>query len=451
MCWMVAHVRDRTRAIWITIACLAATGATAAWASVALAGTKTGMGLALALTLGPALLYAAIIAPTAFPFSPYIVLVPLSEVLTLPEFGTIGRLLGAATAGALLLYMLRTKRFTDPNRWLAAWLVYFLWAGASLLWAIDASRSWEILSTSLQLFGLYVVVSMFPIRLGQLQTLLFATIAGGVITACYGIYLFSHGISIANRLSLSADNSTGDPNHVAASLILPLALSIYVLLWNRSLFVRALMLCSSGILLVTILWSGSRGAMVGVLALLVFLIVRDPHRRAIGAVCAVLAAIGAVISGPAILGRFSEAAVNGGAGRADIWHVGWVAFTQNWLFGAGYENFAFAYDRAYMQVFQPFYTNWHRAPHNVFLGSAVDLGIIGLGLMMIAWIGQFKMLDFIEDTDSRYGLRLALQASVIALVVVALFSDIMISKYTWLLFMMIALTRNARPESATHA
>lgn len=448
---MVAHVRDRSRAIWIAVACLAATGALAAWANVALAGTKTGLGLAVALTLGPALLYGAIVSPTAFPFGVYVLLVPLSEVLTLPAFGTVGRLLGGAAAGALFLYMLRTRRFMDPPRSLAAWLMYFLWAGASLLWAIDPGRSWEILSTSLLLFGLYIIVSMFPIKLAQLQSMVFATVAGGVIAGCYGIYLYMTGVNIANRLALSADNTTGDPNHVAASLILPLALAIHVLFWHRSVFVRFLMLCSSGVLLATIVLSGSRGAMLGVVALVIFLIIRDPHRRVIAMAGGVLAIAGAALAGPMLIQRFGQATINGGAGRADIWHVGWVAFTQNWLFGAGYENFAFAYDRAYMQVFQPFYTNWHRAPHNIFLGNSVDLGIFGLALIVIAWVSQFKMLNFIQATDTRYGLRLALQASVIALIVVACFSDIMISKYTWLLFMMIALTRNAQLEPSRHA
>jgi O-antigen ligase len=191
--------------------------------------------------------------------------------------------------------------------------------------------------------------------------------------------------------------------------------------------------------------------MLAVAALVLFLIVRDPHRRVLAFGSAALAAVAALVAGPMVLQRFSEASVNGGAGRTDIWHVGWIAFTQNWLFGAGFENFAWAYDRAYMQVFQPFYTNWHRAPHNVFLGTAVDLGIIGLGLMLLAWISQFKLLDFITDGDARFGLRITLQASVVALVIVALFSDIMISKYTWLLFMLIVLTRNTRMESAPNA
>lgn len=448
---MVAHVRDRTRAIWISVACLAACGAIAAWANVALAGTKTGMVLALALTLGPALIYGAVVAPTVFPFGLYILIIPLSEVLTVNSFGTIGRLLGAAAAGALFLYMLRTKRFMDPPRSLGIWMVYFLWAGASLMWATDPSHSWDILSSELLLFGLYVIASMFPLRAQQLQSIVYATIAGGLISACYGLYLYMNGVSIANRLALSSDNSTGDPNHIAASLVLPLALSVHLFLWHRSIFMRVLMLCSSGLLLSTILLSGSRGAMLAVAALIVFLIVRDPHRRVLAFGSGVLAVLAAIVAGPMVFARFSEASVNGGAGRTDIWHVGWVAFTQNWLFGAGFENFAWAYDRAYMQVFQPFYTNWHRAPHNVFLGTAVDLGIIGLALMLLAWIGQFKLLDFIADTDARFGLRITLQASVVALVIVSLFSDIMISKYTWLLFMLIVLTRNTRMESAPNA
>ncbi|MFN2448958.1 MAG: O-antigen ligase family protein, partial [Candidatus Baltobacteraceae bacterium] len=168
-------------------------------------------------------------------------------------------------------------------------------------------------------------------------------------------------------------------------------------------------------------------------------------------VTAILAAIGAAVAGPSIYARFTEASVNGGAGRQDIWHVGWLAFTQNWLVGAGYENFAFAYDKAYINVFQPFYTHWHRAPHNLLLGTAVELGVLGLAFMLLAWFGQFKMLSFIDVADQRFGLRLTLQGCVLAMFTVAMFSDIMSRKYIWLLFMLIALTRNARTEPAHNA
>lgn len=440
---MAANLRTKVKSLGVGAAAVACAGAVAAWASVVLSGTKTGAVLSTLLTIGPVLLYAVIIAPLAFPFGAYVVVTPLEEVLTVPMFGTMARLLGAVSAIALLLYMIRTKRLVDPPRALGIWIVLFLWAGASLLWAIDVPRAWELLSTSLQLFALYIVIMMFPVTPRQLSGLVYATIGGGTIAACYAVYLYWSGVSIQNRLAISSDNSAGDPNHFAASLIVPLVLALFVFLWNKNRAIKTCMLPPAGLMMAAILLSGSRGAVLGCIAALLFLAFRDPHRRTLGLLFGVLAVVGAAVAGPSIGARFSEALVNGGAGRLDIWHVGWIAFTQNWLFGAGYENFPFAYDKAYMQVFQPFYASWHRAPHNLLLGTAVDLGVVGLGLMLAAWVSQFRLLAPVGREDPRYGLKLALQACVIALFIVAMFSDIMTRKYTWLLFMLIALTRNA--------
>src|SRR5579864_9530403 len=65
---MVAYFRNpvkRTQAL--ALCCIAACGIIAAFVSVILSGTKTGAVLSVGLTVGPALLYAVITAPVAFP------------------------------------------------------------------------------------------------------------------------------------------------------------------------------------------------------------------------------------------------------------------------------------------------------------------------------------------------------------------------------------------------
>lgn len=448
---MAVTVRDRAKTTWIAAACLVACGIVAAGSISALGGTKTGPVLALAATIGLPLLYLAIIDPIAFPLGVYALLVPLNEVLPLPAVGSVGRLLGAAAAAAMLFYMLRTKRFIDPPKSLVNWLLLYLWMGASLLWAIEPGVSWKLLETALQLLGLYVVAAMFPIRMRQLRTLMYCVVCGGAAAACYALYLFAHGTSIQNRLAISAVDSAGDPNHFAASLLVPFALGLYLLLWQRSLLPRLIVLPMTAACFAAILLSGSRGGMLGAAALIVFLIIRDPHRRVIAAVCSGLAALGALVAGPQVLTRFSHASAGGGSGRTDIWRVGLAAFRDNWLFGAGYQNFAYAYDRVYIQVFQPIYIGWSRAPHDLILSTAVELGIIGLALMLLAWAGQYRTLSSIGPQDARYGLRITLQASLVGMFVSALFLDLMIRKYVWLLFILIVLVRNAQMESRNDA
>lgn len=445
---MAALIRDRARrANTVGLGFIAAFGIIAAFASVALAGTKTGMVVALASTIGPALLYAMLAAPITFPFSVYVLLVPFDSILNLPQFGTLTKLLGLAAALALLFYMIRTKRMKEPPKATALWLLLSLWMTASLFWAIDVQSAQNILPTSLSLFGLYVVVSMLPLSIGGLRQVVAAVLTGGVVSALYGIYFFHSGAGLVkdqDRLFIRTDTSVMNPDHFANSLVLPIVLCLVAVLWTRSLWVRLFSIAGLGIMLYTVLLTGSRGALLGVGAAVFYLIWRDRHRWTIAGLVAVLGAVVLIVTGPQhFIDRWALAAQNGGAGRMSIWHTGVIAFKENWLFGAGYGNFPFAYDHAFMQTFQPFYANWGRASHNILLGTAVELGAIGLILLVLAWAGQFRLLRYIQPGDVRYPLRLALEGVVIGLFVCGIFADIMIFKYVWLAFMLVVLTRNA--------
>ncbi|HET7815201.1 MAG TPA: O-antigen ligase family protein [Candidatus Baltobacteraceae bacterium] len=417
----------------------------AAYAAVALSGTKTGAVLGLVTTVGPALLYGAIVAPMVFPFSAYAVLTPFDSILDMNEFGTLTRLLGAASAAALLFYMLRTKKAAEPPRSTALWLIFYLWTAASMFWAIDVASAQDLLPTSLQLFGLYIVAAMMRIDIKKLQIFTGAVALGGVTSAAYGLYMYHTGAGIfKNRLFIHTDTSKMNPDHFAESLVLPVAICLIAALWSRSLLTKVLAVAGTVIMLATIGLTGARGPMLGIAALLVYLIWRDPHRKALAIGSSALVALAVVITGPAyFFARWAEAGVNGGAGRVDIWRVGLIAFKQNWLVGAGYGNFPFAYDRAFMQTFQAFYANWHRASHNILLDAGVELGVIGLILLVLAWWGQFRLLKNIPAADIRFPLKLALEGSLIALFICGMFSDIMIEKFLWLAFMLVVLTRNA--------
>jgi O-antigen ligase len=216
--------------------------------------------------------------------------------------------------------------------------------------------------------------------------------------------------------------------------------------WSRSLAVRAVAAIGIGVMLFAMVYTGARGAALGFGALIIYLLIRDRHRVQLALFGGVLATITIIMRGPAYLQRWQDAPQSGGSGRISIWQVGWHAFQQNWLYGAGYGNFPYAYDRAFIGVFQSFYAEWHRASHNIILGYGVELGIIGIVLLLLAWWGQFRMLSGIPENDRRWPYRLALEGALIALFLSGMFADIMIQKYVWLAFMLVAFTYNASPQ-----
>jgi exopolysaccharide production protein ExoQ len=434
------------RASVVATAIIAFLGFIAAYVSVQLSGTKTGAVLAIGATLGPALLTVAITAPIVFPFSLYAFLTPFDAILLVTSAATLTRLVGLASAAALLFYMIRTKRFTDPDRSVAIWTLYYFWIIASAFWAIDTKGTMDMLPTALALFGLYVVVAMFRIDLRGLQTFIAAVTAGGVCASAYLIYLYHNGsANFAGRMYLRTDDVNWNPDHLAAAMLLPLAFALMGAVSSRALSIRLLSILSIAIIIPTIALTGARGPELSTLAMMVYLFVRGENRKQFLALFAFLLVVGGAWFGPKLLTRWSEAFTTGGAGRTDIWHVGWIAFKENWLFGAGFNNFPAAYNHAFLQVFQPLYAGWSRAPHNILLGNGVELGCIGLVLLLLGWYAQFRMLRHIGPGDPRYRIRLCAEAALVGLFISGMFADVMLTKYVWLAFMVVVLTRNAAP------
>jgi hypothetical protein len=431
----------------VTAAALATAGGLASVAITQLAGTKTGAALALAAIGGPVFVYLAVVAPIVFPFGLYVMLVPFGNLLDIPALGTLTKVLGVIAGVALLTFLLRTHRAIKPPNALFIWAALVVWMGATAFWAIDQKSVFTLLPTPLELLVLYAAISVFPSDRNALRAASVAAVLGGVAAAMYGAYLFHSGIDIAghgNRLWILTDSSEIDPNHFAAALILPIALCSAVALRTRRLFVTVGCLAALAAMLLGVAESGSRGAAVAIVGIAGWLYLRGERRLKL-ALFAVPAALGLIVLSvrTSIWTRFAQTLSTGGSNRIPIWKVGVTALKSHWLLGAGYNNFTFAYDDAFMRTNQAQFPDWHRAPHDLLLGTSVELGIVGLVLVLAGWFMQFRMMRDVPSDDPDYAFRLALEAALIGAFIAALFLDVMITKYLWLTFMLILLLRNA--------
>lgn len=433
----------------IVTAIMLCVGLLAAYAVIALAGTKTGMALALLCVAGPVALYAAIFWPQVFPFGLFVFLVPFDNLLVVSSLGTLTKFLAIASTVALVAWMLRTRRFVTPDRSVLAWGALMAWMLLSLIWAIDPQEAYGYLATSIGLFTLYAVASFFPVTASGLRMILLTVMASGVAAAVYGGFVFGSGRDIAgggrlflsNDASLTSASSFINPDHFGASMIVPFALILGVLSAAKNLWVRVF--CTIGLSAVTygVAISGSRGALLAIGLTFLYMAVRSRHRLALAALGLGGVAV-AIALNPSILMRFGNATSTGGAGRADIWKVGIAAFRHYWLIGAGYANFPNAFDQNFLSVSQAYYTHWHRVSHNDLIGVAVELGIVGLAIFLGAWVMQFRALRRIPPEHPLYSIRVSLEASIIGLFAASFFLNTMTQKYIWLTFIVIALTRN---------
>jgi O-antigen ligase len=423
----------------------------AAWGAIALEGTKTGVALAMLAVLGPIAAYAGLTSPLIFPFCLFVVLVPFDNLLLVSSFSTLTKLLAILSGAAILLWLVRGKRYITPDKAVLPWMGFTLLAVTSLIWAIDPTKSLDAVGSIVELFGLYVALSFMPVDMRTLGVVTAAVLLGGAIASLYGIYLFnfhSGGVDVldsrlrAQMFAQSGDQNYIDPNHFAAALLLPFSIALMAVVESRSMAVRLVCLCFLVVFAAGIAIAGSRGALVAIVAMLLYLLWRSRNRLVVAGVA--LAGLGvALASYGHILQRFNEPGTSTGSGRLEIWKVGLTAFRNSPIVGQGFGSFPFAYDRAYMTVSLDRNVFWHRAPHNNLLWVAVELGIVGLAIFLYAWWAQFRAVRWIAVDHPLYSLRLALEGGMIALFVASLFLGTVTYKYLWLVFIMIMLARNA--------
>lgn len=379
----------------------------------------------------------------------YAVLVPFSSILVTPAGNTITKLLGMAVGASLILAMIARRRVMLPSRAPLLVLALTVYAGLSIFWAIDPVLAFNSYGMYLSYIGLYLAIALYPASEGETRFVIMATISGGLLAAAYGAYFFWHGQQVYDsRLALGDINTYWlDPNEYAATLLTPIAIVLLAFLATRSPFLKAAWLGALVLLAYAFAASGSRGGMIALGVMLLYILVRSRHRIQLLAMLPVL--VIALIGSP-IGHRLLQPDTLSADLRADIWKVGFASLAQYWLAGAGIGNFTNAYTQYYLSTPHAA-VSWDRAAHSVIVQGAVEFGIGGLLLMLGVWYTQFAQLRALRRYALTPELPLALEAAVIGLFVAGLSLSLLLTKYTWLLFAVIALTRSAYLNRAAEA
>lgn len=444
--------RQTTLAILTALFAIGVSGGLVAGAGL----VESDFAVKVALLIGMVIVAVAMVAyrPVLFPFSAYIVAVPFDNILQTGA-GTATKFLAIASVAVILIVMVDRRRTVGPPIAVVAWAVLLLWGIASLLWSPAPLPSGQLWAT-VGLFLVFVVVAMLMVRPQETYFLAAATIAGGVVLASYGIMLYlqgsdmiSNGAAEERLIVRGTSSSIIDPNHFAASLIVPITLAMVLALrrnsWTKWLAALALFVLLGGVYV-----TAARGTMVAVGVIMLYLLIFYRQRLQLGA----FALIGLLLSAgmPSVWMRFLDPSQGQASGRFGIWGLAWIAFKAHWLFGIGAAQFRMAYEEAYLKSsLGADARRWMEDSHNLIVGTSVELGIIGLVLMLVAWYFQFRVVRAIPPSSQLFELRVAVEASTLGLFVVAMSLDVMFYKYLWLGFMMALLVRNAYLAETTVA
>jgi O-antigen ligase len=364
--------------------------------------------------------------------------IPFEGVSELSSGTTAIWILGLLAGGTLVTVGLLNNRFVKPPRNAIFWTLFLFWCGMSLLWAVDPKSALRQLATSAALIIFYLVAISFRITESEFKWVVRLAILGGCLAATFAVYEYSAGInwatgsgsSLVERGSLIVGETEVNPDFFGLKLIIPISLTMAAFLSARSWWGRLISFCALAITVLALLLTMSRSALLALLVIVIVFLVRlRVYRRLIPVV--LLGSILLAAMPSSFYGRIQEAGQTGGAGRLDIWKVGFEMFKHYPLVGTGLGNFMIVYQQ--YAGFSPKFHGFMRSPHNTYLNVLVDLGILGFVLFLIAIVMQVR-----DGSDSKMRSQdskvwvVAGEAAFYGLLLYGFFVDVMWDKSFWL-------------------
>jgi O-antigen ligase len=395
--------------------------------------------------------------PVGLSLGTYAFLLPFDAVLIVGQVGQIHLHLtwfvGAAAGAVLLTLGLVGRGFVRPPRF-ALWLSLFVFfAGMSSIWAINAHNAVFRLPVIGLLLFLYLAAVSIRTNENELAIVAWLAILGGCVAGALSLYGFLHAEGgalvqdLSGRETLATDERVTDPNTLGATLILPLSLAVGLLLSSRTWPRRTLLGGVVALISIGIYATMSRGALVATAVVFAIYLGRSRARRQVLVCIAILGAVLLVMPHAFFL-RLNDALTDRGAGRLDIWYVGWQAFLHHGAIGAGLDCFPDAYNE-YVHT-APNFKGFSRAPHNIYLATGVELGAAGLVLLLSAIRGHIVLAvksRRAESDDSSRLCSISYESACWGLLASGLFLDILWEQYFWLTLMLLVMAASIRRPS----
>lgn len=362
----------------------------------------------------------------------YAASIPFNSVVPTGPVGTVARVIGVVF---VVGYLTRRLRVLRPGVVPIVLWAFVGWLLASSLWAIDPATSFSAWLSLAQLAAITVLIaSIVAEDAAEVGRVLWVYALSAVVTALLGIapYLTNPAIYLPRATAFQFEDAA-----LFASTLVPaiVYLTYRIVGPGTKALVRAMSAAGASACIVAVALSGTRSAWIGLVAAAITWAVLRPSRRlalGFGTLAAAIAALVVLLPGAGdfLLNRAVSAAADGGAGRTDIWAVGYTIFTSSPVGGVGFANFPLAFtQRVIDQSFVSFVSSDAtpgRAPHNVLLGMLVETGIIGTTLFVATMLTVILRMG-------RAGRGIVVQIGLVSLLVQSLFLDILLQKQLWLL------------------
>lgn len=371
-------------------------------------------------------------------------LVPFERVAAISDNynagNTVNWFVGAAGGALLLLSALAGGRLMVPPKTAVWWSALIVWACIVTTWAYDPQAAFGRLPTAITIVAFYVAAVSVRIHKRELFHICVLTVLGGMVAAVLTAKSYYGGlrwVGDVQRASLVIGDQITDPNVLAASQLLPFALALAMIASSRQRIAKV----ASGVALAVIthglLLTMSRGGLIAICTIiLVFVRYYRVNWRMVLAV-GLLPVFVLIIPGH-FLARIEDSLSSHGGGRFDIWRAGLHALG-DWYWGAGLENFSIVY-RHYAGHARRF-AGYDTQAHNLYLSTVVDLGVVGLALLMGAIISQLRVgHEFCSARGQvEFPIGIACLAACCGMVVMGMSLEILWLKSFWLCWILLAV------------
>jgi len=290
-----------------------------------------------------------------------------------------------AFAGATMLGMLfsNERALADSIRRYSPALLYLAWMGVTTIFAFeeaDAAHRWvEVMKAHLMCLVTLSLLTDWE----KVKKLIWVAVCsigyfglkGGVFTILNGGEFLVWG---------PPQTAIQDNNHLAVGLVVTLPLMYWLFTQAQRKWLRALIVFSGLMTVVSIFGSHSRSAFLGIAAMSVFLLLKSQHKLAVGAIGMILA-VALVSFMPAEYWSRMESIKTyqedrSAMGRINVWHTA-VNVANHRITGAGFEYYG---PRAFAR-YAPNPEDIHTS-HSIYFQALGEHGWIGLAMFLFIWL-----------------------------------------------------------------
>jgi putative inorganic carbon (hco3(-)) transporter len=277
--------------------------------------------------------------------------------------------------------------FSDrSSRWISIYMALIFF---TVFTSVVNYTSWLVFQIVLGYFFMFIIFA----RLLNSQADIMKVVATLVFAHIFLLLMNFNVLSDpSQRQYIVGGTFLGDGNDYSMSLCLLMPLAVELALRAKSLIPRGFAWGSIALMLLAVIASQSRGAVLGLGAVAIFLWWRSKKKVA-GIVIAAVLGIGVMIYAPGVffdrMGTIAQYETEGSAqARISAWKAGMRMVIDKPLTGVGAGMFAPSYGTTYKPKGE--WVHWANA-HSIYFLVIGELGVPGIvALLMVLWGGMFQ-------------------------------------------------------------